>query len=84
MSDETVHAHCWHEDAGSDAPAVPREEVCCHCGARRMMRLRQVPIPEGHGPYYPRESTWTSVPGAVTPNPAGVEARPVPPHGRPT
>lgn len=65
MTDAThlSHEHCWHEDTTSQVrlaiwpPAIPR--VCCFCGAREMYRPPQPPIPNGHGPFYPRPHPYT-------------------------
>lgn len=55
--------HCWHTDTTSTftytsyPPATPR--VCCHCGLRELYRPPLPPIPDGHGPYYPRQQPYT-------------------------
>lgn len=55
--------HCWHTDTTRTMtvavwpPVTPR--VCCFCGRRENYRPEPPPIPEGHGPYYPRPHTYT-------------------------
>jgi hypothetical protein len=52
-----AHTHCWHTPNWSvTLTCYPprREEICCHCGANQFVPIPQPPIPDGHGPHYPR------------------------------
>lgn len=56
------HEHCWHVDSHAMftmaiwPPMMAR--ICCNCGQREMYR-EPPPIPEGHGPFYPRRQNYT-------------------------
>jgi len=53
----TCNDHCWHTPTFTNTIACypPREQhVCCHCGTVQYKEIPQPPIPEGHGPHYPR------------------------------
>lgn len=52
-----AHTHCWHTPAVTITLASyppQRDEVCCHCGAKQRVVEPLPPIPDGHGPHYPR------------------------------
>lgn len=52
-----AHTHCWHGSAVTLSYASypsQHDEVCCHCGAKRRVMDEAPPIPDGHGPHYPR------------------------------
>lgn len=51
------HKHCWHTPAFSITLASyppQHEEICCHCGDRRLVSATVGDVPPGHGPYVPQ------------------------------
>lgn len=52
--------HCWHLEWNmvKSTGAVQRR-ICCHCGLREFYQDPPPPIPDGHGPHYPRDIPWT-------------------------
>jgi hypothetical protein len=52
---EDMHVCCFHQQSSYGTTYGAYSEICCHCGAHRM---RYPGVPEGHGPYYPRDNTW--------------------------
>lgn len=51
----TARAHCWHSTGGCITSTYSEsDEVCCHCGERRVVRVdRTYEAPAGHGPHAP-------------------------------
>lgn len=53
-----THECCWHPLNFSYTVSPPiTPERCCHCGVERTRMPEPLPIPDGHGPFYPRSFT---------------------------
>jgi len=46
------HTCCWHKANEQHAIMNHRDDICCHGGCRRCVRLK-LDRPDGHGPFCP-------------------------------
>lgn len=59
MTMSVEHTCCWHQRPLVYLTYPPQTpEVCCHCGATRILRPTPPPPPPGHGPYFPQPAAF--------------------------